>query len=182
MVNPVRDTASSQSTFPPMSTPGSPQPRRISRKSCALIMSSSFFITSHDSVQEYDVCVFPSRAPFLVVTTTTPLDPRVPYMADAAPSFRMSKDAMSLGLTFVRSPPGTPSMTINGPRPAEREETPRIWILAWLFGSPAPVLVMDTPGTLPCISILGSRELTDRKSFSPTWLMAEVSSFLSIVP
>ncbi len=103
-------------------------------------------------------------------------------MADAAPSLRMSNDWISLGLRLVRLPPGTPSITISGPRPAERELTPRIWMLAWLLGSPAPVLVIDTPGTLPWIIIEGSSELTVRKSFSPTCEMADVSSFLSIVP
>ena len=31
----------------------------------------------------------------------------------------------------------------------ERDETPRIWMLAWLLGSPVPVLVIETPATLP---------------------------------
>ena len=70
-------------------------------------------------------------------------------IADAAPSFTISKLAISLELILVRFHPGTPSTTMSGPTPAERDDTPRIWMLAWLLGSPAPVLVMLTPATLP---------------------------------
>ena len=91
-------------------------------------------------------------------------------------------EAIKLGLIFVRLPPGMPSITISGPNPAAREEMPRIWILAWLLGSAAAVLVTDTPATFPCIIMEGSRLLIWRKSLLEICDTAEVSSFLSSVP
>ena len=56
---------------------------------------------------------------------------------------------MSFGFRFAILPPGTPSITIRGFRPAEREETPLIWMLEVLLGSAAAVFEIDTPDTFP---------------------------------
>ena len=55
-------------------------------------------------------------SPLLVVTITTPLAPREPYIAVAEASLNTSIVSISLGFkSFIPSEVGIPSMTYKGP-------------------------------------------------------------------
>ena len=84
-------------------------------------------------------------------------------MAVAAASFKMVKVAISLGLirlNVLDAPDiplplkGTPSITISGSLLAFNEAPPRIRMVLPAPGEP-PLLVIDTPATLPAINCSG---------------------------
>ncbi len=80
------------------------------------------------------------------------------------------------------SQPGTPSTTTRGPRPAERDDTPRICMDADWLGSPTLLLSIVSDDTLPCRSMAASVVATLLRSSADTWLMAEVISLRFMVP
>src|SRR5664279_3478072 len=71
-------------------------------------------------------------------------------MAVAEASFKTSSDDMSLGFKVVKGlpTPTTPSTTYNGSLLELIEFVPRIRIIGWLPGTPAPFEITCTPATL----------------------------------
>ena len=86
--------------------------------------------------------------PFLVVTRTTPLAARAPYIAAVAASFNTEIDSMSLGLISVMLP-GIPSINIKASGVAPNDPTPRTRIVPVFSPGRPPGCVIVTPGICP---------------------------------
>lgn len=137
--------------------------------------------------------------PCLVVTRTTPLAPREPYIAVADASLRTSMFSMSLGLIIdnglstVLLPEfaslfgvplasnGMPSITYSGCVLVLVEFAPRIVILIPAPGAPSLRLTC-TPAILPCSPLPKSVGVPRISSSELMEAMAPVRSLLRIFP
>ena len=137
--------------------PGNPLSTCRPEISCIRSNSSELAISNRC----FPACVIPAfpeyvsrvapAVPRLVVTTITPLEPRLPYCAVAEASLSTSTVSKSFGLRLrkLAASIGIPSTIYNGSLPPETELAPRICTRAALPGWPL-FTVANKPGTRPC--------------------------------